>query len=155
MIQDKDLFFLCEKIEQLRTATFINFSTALLRFPVSVIELSATDDEGNLWFKVRKPYKCIEDLEQYFPAQLHFFNKDFNYRIAVHGKATITKGRNRIAFTTPFNTEADEQYTIIKFKILNAEYCFNKKSTSSHLKDTFNNMLNKILSNEDTILYRF
>src|SRR4051794_8970558 len=89
MIRDKDLYYLCDKIKQLRTATFTNFSTALLKFPVNVIEVVATDEEGNLWFKLIKPYHCIEDFEQSFPAHLSFYNKDFNYRISAHGKATI------------------------------------------------------------------
>jgi hypothetical protein len=142
MIPDKDIYFLCDKIKQLRTAIFINFSTALLKFPVSIIEVTATDDEGNLCFRITKTYHCIEDFDQIFPAQLHFYNKAFNYRISAHGKATIA--------------EDTEQYAIIKFKILSAEYYFfNKKSSNNYLKNLINSMINKILPNEEAILYRF
>src|SRR4051794_37916068 len=133
MVQDKDLYFLCSKIKQLRTATFTNFSTALLKFPVNVIKISVTDDEGNLWFGIKKPYECIEDMEQSFPAHLHFYNKAFNYRISTYGKATIV---------------ANDQYVIIMFKILSAEYFFyNRKNDSSHqFKNILNNMIDRILS---------
>ena len=118
MIRDKDLYFLCGKIKQLRTATFTNYSTALLKFPVSVVEASATDDEGNVWFRIKKPYFCIEDFEQSFPAQLHFYNKNINYRIEASGKATIVDKREGIKLNIHFNLESAEQYAIIKFKIL-------------------------------------
>jgi hypothetical protein len=155
MIPDKDIYFLCDKIKQLRTATFTNFSTALLKFPVSVIEVSATDYEGNLWFRIKKPYLCIEDFDQFFPAQLHFYNKDFNYCIAAHGKAAIANDSDKTKSRIPFNMEDQEQYAIIRFKILSAEYFFLKKNSSNHLKAFINNMLNKILLNEESVQYRF
>ena len=155
MIRDNDLHFLCGKIKQLRTATFTNFSTALLKFPVSVVEASATDDEGNVWFRIKKPYFCMEDFEQSFPAQLHFYNKNINYRIEAHGKATIVDEREGIKLNILLNLESAEQYAIIKFKILNAEYFYSRKSNSHHLKSFVNSIVNRILSNEAPILYRF
>src|SRR4051794_40614020 len=148
MVQDKDLYYLCDKIKQLRTATFTNFSTALLKFPVNVIEVVATDEEGNLWFRINKPYHCIEDFEQSFPAQLNFYNKDFNYRISAHGKATIAEDTDEIKFKLSFSIESGGQYAIIRFKILSAEYFFNKKRSNNHLKDFINSMIDKILLNE-------
>ncbi len=155
MIPDKDLYFLCDKIKQLRTATFINFSTALLKFPVSIVEVSATDNEGNLWFKIRKQYSYITDFDQTFPAQLHFYNKEFNYYIAAHGKATIANDNEEIKSQISLKTEDQEQYAIIRFKILSAEYFLFKKNSRNHVKGFINNMLNKILLIEESVLFRF
>jgi hypothetical protein len=155
MIRDRDLYYLCDKIKQLRTATFTNYSTALLRFPVNIIEVVATDEEGNLWFRINKPYHCIEDFEQSFPAQLSFYNKDFNYRISAQGKATIAEDNDEIKFKLSFSFNAAGQYAIIRFKILSAEYLINKQRSKNHVKDFINSMIDRILLNDKFVLYRF
>jgi len=155
MIHDKDLHFLCGKIKQLRTAIFTNFSTALLKFPVSVVEVAATDIEGNVWFRITKPYFCIEDFEQSFPAQLHFYNKDINYRIEAHGKASIVDESEGVKSNILFNAESHGQYAIIKFRILHAEYFYYRKNNNIYFINFINNMVNKLLSNTEPILYRF
>jgi len=155
MIHDKDLYFLCDKVIHLRMAIFINFSTALLKFPVSVVEVSSTDKKGNLWFRISKPYQCIGDFEQSFPAQLHFYNKDCNYRLTAQGNATIVNDSQETKSKAPFNLEINDQYAIIKFEILSAEYFYYKQSNHYLLISLVNNMINKILLHEGPLQYRF
>lgn len=112
--------FLKTGTEALNTALFYNFSNALLKFPVSLIQLSRFDQQGNMWFELKKPYKEISGMDKSFPGRLHFYKKNFTYYITIDGVATIT-------------TEENPDTVTIKFKISSAEYFYRYAPTSSLL----------------------
>jgi len=123
---------------------------------VCVIEVCVTDDDGNLWFRVNKPYDCIDDLEQSFPALLHFYNKVISYYIAVHGKATIMDHIEDTTSTISLKAHnCKQQYAFIKFKILSAEYFYSKNAKNNHSKYSLNTILDKIFLTKESIIYRF
>lgn len=113
MISHSRIASLRTKTEELRTALFYNFSRGVLEFPVALVHLSKFDNEGNVWFQLRKPYKEISGMDRVFPAELHFFKKDCPYYANLACIATIA-------------IDDSTQMVTIKFRILKAE-CFHRK----------------------------
>lgn len=117
MISGNYLAFISNSIEKLNTAIFYNFSNSLLKFPACIIRVTGFDENGNLWFAVKKPYEDITGLDKEFPAQLNFYNKIHRFYVTVYGKATLIPDKGMYA---------DQAY--IRFRIFNAcHYCCKKK----------------------------
>ncbi len=117
------LNFTSKKIEKLNTAIFYNFSKSLLKFPTCIIKVTGFDENGNIWFAVKKPYEDITDFDNEFPAQLNFYNKMYTFYVNVYGKATLIRDQKM---------QADNAY--IRFRIFNADYYCSKKNIKTRFK---------------------
>jgi general stress protein 26 len=150
METDKNLSFLNSKMEELGHALFYNFSTAVLKFPVSVIQMAKMDEVGNIWFTVKKPAQSIENFDKDFPAQLHFYKKGMSFHIKVHGKAVIVDDPEELN-----NLQEDVKMKIargnvlIKIKILKAEYFDNDETQRAGVLTNIRNFMNKWLFREE------
>jgi hypothetical protein len=144
MISGNYLNFINSGIEKLNTAIFYNFSKSLLKFPTCVIKVTGSDENGNLWFAVKKPYEDITGLDKEFPAQLKFYNKRHRFYVTVYGKATLIPDK-------PMHT--DNAY--IRFRIFNANYCCSKKRIKSrfNIADWLNNLFS--FENADNRSWQF
>jgi len=89
VMTNKDIRFLGNKMEQLRTALFVNDSMALQKFPVSLIRMVKMDNAGNMVFSLARPYEDMNGFDRKFPAHLHVYNKNRDYYIEAAGNASI------------------------------------------------------------------
>lgn len=144
------LKFIKVKLEKLETALFYNYSRAVLRFPTTIIQLLKIDNDGNIWFKTRKPYNDISGLDKEFPGELHFYKKSFNYYIIVRGTATIVTTEpgfvNREA-GVPIYGKRDE--VLLSFKISAAEYFPVRDNINFHAVQMISDFVKSLLG-EDT-----
>jgi len=86
---NKDFRFLGDRMEQLSTALFVNYSMALQKFPVSLLRTVKMDVAGNIVFSLVRPYEDMNGFDRQFPAHLHVYNKDRDYYIEAAGNASI------------------------------------------------------------------
>lgn len=155
MIQDRDLQFLCGKIKELHTATFINFSNAVLRLPSDLIEIAATDDAGNLWFAVQSPYICMDDVARSFAAALNFYNKSLNYRIAIQGNATIVNTDEEVPSNSANRRGHPVRFTIVNFQIVSAEYFCAVETKNNLVTRFFNRAMDILFLHGKPAIYKF
>ena len=91
MFQSIDMHLMGDKMEKLGTALFANYSSALMRFPTSLVRVTDRDDSGGIWFSLKKKYEDMSGFERAFPGELYFYNRQFNYRMEVEGWASIVR----------------------------------------------------------------
>lgn len=89
MAQDTNLQFIRDRIRELKSAIMYNNSQSVLRVPNNIAEAVEVDDEGVLWFTIRRPAGYMQQCDQVFPARLNFYRKGIFYRMEVSGKATV------------------------------------------------------------------
>lgn len=132
MISHNHLDFIVKIIEKLNTAIFYNFSKSLLKFPTCIIKVTGFDENGHIWFAIKKPYEDITDFDNEFPAQLKFYNKMYRFYITVYGKATLIRDQ-----------EMQDNNAYIRFRIFNADYHCSKMNIKPRfkLKDFINALL--------------
>lgn len=145
---NKNLYFLQDKIRELRTAIFYNESTALVKLPTSVVYILHTDDEGNLWFLLPQPTQVLDELETQFPVQLDFHKKGVSFNLQVSGTASVVTDKKIIRSLkrkAPAGSyKARQPYIGIKVKMVQAQYfdrsTNEKKSFLQMLTDLFHNL---------------
>jgi len=151
MQTDKNLSFLTTKMQELGSALFYNFSTAVLKFPVSIINFIKVDELGQIWFSVAKPKQSLENFDPEFPGQLHFYKKNVSYHLKTHGKAMIVSDPEEL-----FNLEEDlkqfamkEDTVLLKFKILKAEYFDSEEKENPGIIAGIKNYISKWIFREE------
>lgn len=161
MIQDKYLEFITRKIKELRSALFFDLTPSEIGFPASIINIVKTDDEGNIFFVLRKPYCELSDKAPSFSAQLQFYNRNCNFHIMVMGKAFIMNKADLSQFDkiTIYNWLRSNE-VLVQLRILSAEYSFYNKekkfSFRNYLKKIFNWLFNeKIADNSLSLQFSY
>lgn len=94
MARGNHMDFCGDRLRDLQTAIFTDFSDAVLKFPTNVISIENVDNLGNIFFRVRKPYRDTSGMSQRFFARLQFYNRKFDYYITVEGWAVIVPGED-------------------------------------------------------------
>ncbi|HEY8388356.1 MAG TPA: hypothetical protein VIK74_07115 [Parasegetibacter sp.] len=89
MSTDINLQFIKEKVYDLRTAIFFSTSNSLLKLPVRIVEALTIDEEGCLWFYMKKPVQQVSEFDLIFPARLQFYKKGKSSFVEVAGRGTI------------------------------------------------------------------
>lgn len=116
MVTDSNFRFICDKIQELRTAVMYSMSNELVRLPNDIVTYVNIDEEGQLWFLSHLPPQLVSECEREFPARLHFFRKGYDYFIEVSGKAEIV---------SDISSDSENQETnavLIKMTMRNVEY---------------------------------
>ena len=125
MIQN-NLGFLREKIQELRSAIFINTSNAVLKLPTCIVQTLKVDEAGQVWFFVNRPEQYLHEFDRAFPAQLNFFKKGKSFYLQVSGKAFIVTDPEElnevVNVTDDIRYKAMNHLVLIKFKMMHAEY---------------------------------
>jgi general stress protein 26 len=123
MLTDKHIQFLREKIQDLENALFYNYSTSVLKLPVSIVRIRDVDEVGQVWFYINRPSQGLEHFEHEFPAQLQFYKKGRSHRMQVHGKAIIVDDPEQLN-TLPADIFANGQRNgvLVKVKIAKVDY---------------------------------
>lgn len=89
MTNDNNLQFIREKIGQLKSAIMYNNSQDVLKVPNNLAEAVEVDQEGVLWFTIRRPAGYMQECDQEFPARLRFYRKGIFFYVEVSGKANV------------------------------------------------------------------
>lgn len=132
---NQQLQFLQDKIHQIGSAIFHNQSDAVLKLPTSVVSTFKADDNGYVWFFIKKPHQDIRQFESDFPTRLDFFKKGVDFFLQVSGKGWIITDPEEICSFMEMNPEVDPAvfsgYVLVKVKMLKAEYYETQPRTKS------------------------
>lgn len=151
MLTDKHIQFLREKIHDLENALFFNYSSSVLKLPVSVVRIRDVDEIGQVWFYVNRPTQSLEHFEHEFPAQLQLYKKGKEHRIQVHGKAVIVDDPEQLN-TLPadlFPVRPNGNMVLVKVKIAKVEYYQPWDLQKTNWFVTIKNALYKWIYNEE------
>lgn len=80
---------LLSDIAILRSAIFTDYSLADLKFPTSVINVLKVEDDGTLWFILKRPFTQLDGLSKSFYGRLNLFNKCCPFYIVAEGTVHI------------------------------------------------------------------
>ena len=81
--------FLQQRIQEIGSALFYSLSSAVLKFPTTIVNTLKVDDLGNIWFFVNRPEQNLTEFDWEFPAQMQFYRKGKSYFLQIAGKACI------------------------------------------------------------------
>src|SRR5579872_4542548 len=124
MLNQPDLQFLREKIQDLRSALFFSQNTSLLRMATTIVTILKVDDLGQMWFFVAKPRQVLQEFDREFPVKLEFFRKGKRFFLHVSGKAFIVADPEEINSLVyeDIREQAAGHMVLIKVKMIAAEY---------------------------------
>ncbi|HET6252623.1 MAG TPA: pyridoxamine 5'-phosphate oxidase family protein [Puia sp.] len=124
MLNQTDLRFLREKIEDLKRAIFFSENTSLLRMATMIVTLVKMDELGQMWFYVPRPQQALHEFDREFPVRLEFFKKGRQFFLHVLGKAFIVTDPEEIngLVHDDIRNQAAEHLVLIKVRMLKADY---------------------------------
>jgi general stress protein 26 len=140
MVTYLPLCFLQEKIIELQTALFYNFSSSVFKPPTSLIRALRVDDCGQIWFCMPVHGGLVNELDKDFPCLLQFFRKGANFHVRITGKAHIVNDPeevNGIAWAENGMKSAwiTGKIMLIKTKIQYADYFEQKTKAVVHKRE--------------------
>ena len=146
MVTYLPLFFLQEKINELQTALFYNFSSSVFKVPTTVVRALTTDDCGQIWFCMPVHGSFINEFDEQFPSLLQFFKKGKKFHVRINGRAFIVNDPEEINNISWASNEIKiEALTgklmLLKVKIQYADY-FEQKEEQT--KTEWNTVLKNI-----------
>src|ERR1700733_2810834 len=124
MLNQSDLQFLQDKIQDLKSALFFSQNTSLLRMATTIVSILKVDELGQIWFFVSKPQQALHEFDREFPVKLEFFRKGKRFFLHVAGKAFIVADPEEINSLVyeDIREQAKDHMVLIKVKMLKAEY---------------------------------
>ena len=127
MFHDNSLAFIKERISEIRSALIYSLSDELIKFPTSIISILKIDDDGQLWFFIKRPVAMLIDAEMKFPARLQFYRKGKPFYLNVDGWAGIDEDQQLINQFTDYmenksSSVAMQNMMLVKLQITRAEY---------------------------------
>jgi general stress protein 26 len=133
MFNENNLSFIKERISEIRSALIYSMSNELIKIPTSIISILKIDDDGQLWFFIKRPSELLLDTEKNFPARLQFYRKGKPYYLNVNGCAGIDENTDLInQFTDDMEKESSstamQNMMLVKLKITKVEYHEQKQS---------------------------
>lgn len=108
-MQIKNLSLLQAKIAELRTALFFCENQYALPYASYLVEVLKMDDQGSIWFYIKKQNGHGVEYGELFRVSLEFYRKGVPYTIDIKGMACITN-------------DATEEDLLIKIDIDRLEY---------------------------------
>jgi hypothetical protein len=136
LTNDEHLEFLQRKIAEIKIALFkAEINEAGVPLPNNIISTFKTDMEGNVWFFTSCNEKFIRDFKKDFHASLDYYQKGGAYRLQLSGRATVIHD-------APGSSQTN--VTLVKLKILHAEYFENKLMMASSLKTRVKDFFSKL-----------
>jgi general stress protein 26 len=156
MPTENNLGFIKERIGEIGSAILYSLSDELIKIPVSIITVLKVDEDGQLWFFVKRPVQNMYDHEKSFPARLQFYRKGKPFFIQVSGYAGVSENRETISdFIGPGQqTEDTAMHTLMlmKLKMTKAEYYENKQSfpKRNSLQGAFQNLYSSLFKHSNT-----
>ena len=124
MLNQSDLRFLREKIQDLRNAIFFSQNTSLLRMATTIVSISKVDELGQMWFFIPRPPQALHEFDREFPVRLEFFRKGKKFFLHVSGKAFIVTDPEEINSLVHDDIRelAADHLVLIKVRMTKADY---------------------------------
>src|ERR1700744_1187507 len=124
MLNQSDLQFLQEKIQDLKNAIFFSENTSVLRMATTIVSVLKVDELGQMWFFVPRPQQALHEFDREFPVRLEFFRKGKKFFLHVSGKAFIVTDPEEINSLVHDDIRelASENLVLIKVRMLKADY---------------------------------
>jgi hypothetical protein len=113
---------MADKMKELDTALFSNYSPAVFKFPSCLVSKMKFTAKGEVLFSIRSAYEDMNGFDPVFPGHMHFFNGAFDYYIEADGQASIAIRGDTVR---------------VKFRIVQAQYCFTPGKNSKGLNKLF------------------
>src|ERR1700683_3466438 len=124
MLNQSDLRFLREKIQDLKNALFFSQNTSLLRMATTIVSISKVDELGQMWFFIPRPPQALHEFDREFPVRLEFFRKGKKFFLHVSGKAFIVTDPEEIngLVHDDLRQLASAHLVLIKVRMTKADY---------------------------------
>ena len=140
---DENLFFIKEKMEEIKIALFKADMQSVLQLPNNIISTLKVDDEGYVWFYTSCTGSYASELDKEFYAYLEYYQKGRNTRLRISGKTCIVDSCDE-AFIS-LNGASPDSLLLLKMKIMHAEYLENEfekhRGLMHRIKTTFTDFL--------------
>jgi len=85
----QNISFLQQRIQEIGSALFYSLSSAVLKFPTTIVNTLKVDETGNIWFFINRPEQQLTEFDWEFPAKMQFYRKGKTYFLQIAGKACI------------------------------------------------------------------
>jgi hypothetical protein len=119
------------RIMDLQQALFFNDSYSVLKFPISIINVSHVDDVGQVWFLVNRPGQNLNEFEKEFRARLAFYKKGKDFYLNVSGKACIVTDPEDVAHAEGIDDETKKlaltSMVLIRMSVTGVQYYSTQK----------------------------
>lgn len=126
MATENNLPFLKDRINEIKSAIFYNMTNELIKIPVSIISILRMDENGCLWFFVKRPPQLMTEHEKSFPAHLQFYRKGKPFYIHASGYANVAEDKETIREFAALGAEAEktalQNLALIKLRMVKVEY---------------------------------
>src|SRR5262245_19558413 len=143
MSKENNLAFLKERINEIKSAIFYSLASEPWRTPVSIISILKVDEQGQLWFFIKKPAPLTNES---FPARLQFYRKGKPFYMYVSGLATLNEVPATVHDFTDIGQQEEEtalqNLILVRMKMVKAEYYEQQMRTAK--KDDRKNLLQNI-----------
>ncbi|MEJ0103565.1 MAG: pyridoxamine 5'-phosphate oxidase family protein [Bacteroidota bacterium] len=150
MPAENNLCFIKDRIGEIRSAILYSMSNELIKIPLSIITVLRVDEDGHVWFFVKKPAQMMFDHEKSFPARLQFYRKGKPFYIHVTGYAGVSDNKETINGFTGLEKETEDiamqDLMLIKLKMTKAEYYEQKSPSPEHfsIQSIFQNLYSSL-----------
>lgn len=118
--------FLQQRIQEIGSALFYSMSSAVLKFPTTIVNTIKVDEFGNIWFFVNRPEQQLTEFDWEFPAQMQFYRKGKSYFLQIAGKACIVNDPEEVnglqGLPEDARLKAIHEMVLIKLKISVVQY---------------------------------
>jgi len=133
MLNQSDLQFLQEKIQDLKSALFFSQNSSLLRMATTIVSILKVDELGQMWFFVPRPKQALHEFDREFPVKLEFFRKGKRFFLHVAGRAFIVTDPEEVnnLVYEEIREQAAGHMVLIKVKMMKADY-FESSLPSNH-----------------------
>ena len=145
---DKNLGFLSEKINEIKTALFRTELNSDLQLPNNIVQTLKVVNDGTVWFFTSFSGQHFRDIDKPFYAYLNYNKKGTGCRLQLSGKASIVKNDDDKLFSMcNYDKGTYGRLVLVKMKIMQAEF-FESKVTENHswtekLKHTFSHFMHQ------------
>jgi general stress protein 26 len=156
MASENNLCFIKERIGEIGSAILYCMSNELIKIPACIITVLKVDEEGQLWFFVKRPMQKLYDHEKSFPARLQFYRKGKPFFIHVTGHAGINENGKTINNFTGLEKQTEDMamqnLLLIKLKMTKAEYYESKTSfpKRNRLQNIFQSLYSALFKPSNT-----
>jgi hypothetical protein len=118
--------FLQQRIQEIGSALFYSLSSAVLKFPTTIVNTLKVDEFGNIWFFINRPEQQLTEFDWEFPAKMQFYRKGKSYFLQIAGKACIVNDPEEVnslqGLPEDARMKAFHEMVLIKLKINVVQY---------------------------------
>ncbi len=138
MLNDIQVGFLRDRIQEIGSALFANTGNATFKLPTSIISVLRVDEAGNIWFFLPNQDLFIEEGDKEFPARLDFYRKGKPFFLQVSGEALVITDKdeiNELAGGEPARSfHSFSHVMLVKVRVEHASYFEQRERRMSRLQ---------------------